>query len=148
MLACFAVAVGSLPAHADLGPIIARYGNWDVHRFIDKMTDKVECVATYQGNSDIQLSRYNLFMKFKGTPEGYRYRLNDEPASPITPVVRPLRKIGAIGFAGTLLDRLVRSERLRVEVSIVRFPKRFEVKQIDLNLSGIYNAYSAVYHCR
>ena len=148
LAAWFAVAAGSLPAQADLGPIIARYGNWEVHRYIDKMTDKVQCIATYRGRTNVQLTNYNLMIKTVGTPRSFRYRLNDEPASGMITTSELARGIGTIEIAGALFDRLVHAARLRVQVLTYRFVQKYELREFDLDLNGIYSAYGAVYHCR
>jgi hypothetical protein len=130
------------PARGDLGTIIQSYGNWDLRRSIDNMTDKVRCLATYKGNNRIQLSDDILYISVSGGPKGFEYRLDDEAKSGMVLVSDTLREVGAISFEGGLLDRLVKSRRLRVQVVTY-----LDVKEYDLDLNGIYPAYGALRSC-
>jgi hypothetical protein len=106
------------------------------------MTDKVGCTATYKGNNGIQLSSNVLYVSVQGGPKGFEYRIDDGPKSAMVLVSDTLQQIGAIPFEGTLFSQVVRSHRLRIVVVTY-----LDVKQFDLDLSGIYDAYGAVDHC-
>ena len=143
-LILFDLLAGAGSASAGLGPVIATYGNWDIRRDQDMMTDRVTCVATYKNNANVQLGGSGLHVKVSKNPLGYLYRIDDEPVRARHTFRGDLmRRVGLITFAGSVFGRLLNANRLRLQVV-----GRRRTQEFDLKLDGINNAYSAVYYCR
>ena len=138
-----ALALWALPAQAGLSPVIASYGKWEVRRATDLMTDQVACLATYQGNNSIQLMRDTLYLRFDRAPRAYRYRIDDQPISPLIATSPANSRARIIALAGAAFGQLVGARRLRLEIVSLH-----DVAQFDIDLDGIAGAYGAVYYCR
>jgi|SRR5579862_5762803 len=138
-----AVGLWALPARAALGPVIASYGKWEVRRATDLMTDQVACLATYRGNNSIQLTRDTFYLRFGHAPRAYRYRIDDQPVSPMIATSRANAHARIIALAGAAFGQIVRARRLRLEIVTLH-----DAAQFDIDLDGIAGAYGAVYYCR
>ncbi|MGE5268287.1 MAG: hypothetical protein ACM3JG_01300 [Thiohalocapsa sp.] len=133
-------------AAADVsGPVVASYGNWDVHRTAAAITGHGECIATYRGRERVELYNNMLILQSSSwrNPRAFRYRIDELPATGFMTASDLVRRSRTIGFDGDAFNRLLRARRLRVEVVNLH-----DVLEFDLDLNGIYNAYGAVYHCR
>lgn len=138
-----ALALAVSPARAALGPVVASYGKWDVRHATDLMTDRITCLATYRGNNSIQLARDTLYLRFDHAPRAYRYRIDDQPVSPMIASSRATSRARIIALAGAAFGQIVKARRLRLEIVTLH-----DAAQFDIDLDGIAAAYSAVYYCR
>ena len=127
------------PAVADLGEVIATYGNWDVRRSVDMMTDEVTCVATHVDNSSIQLSDDVLYISIKGGPQGFRYRVDSDHVTDLQLVSDTETEIGAIGFKQEHFRALLGASRLRIQVVTY-----LSIENLDIDLSGFSGAHTHV----
>jgi len=149
LLGAALVAVGlaaAVPAVAErLGPVIASYGNWDIRRSAELMSDRTKCTATYRSDSGVQLTRTALYLRVARNPSGYEFRIDDEPTLYRLgiPTHHLFWLMRAIAIGGPEFQRIVRARRLRVAVTSLH-----QLFEFDLDLDGISNAYSAVYYCR
>lgn len=143
LAAGLALALAASPVRAELGPVIASYGKWDVRRATDLMTDRITCLATYKGNNSIQLTRDMLYLRFTHVPRAYRYRIDDQPVSPMIATSRANAHARIVALAGTAFGQIVKARRLRLEIATTR-----DAAQFDIDLDGIAGAYGAVYYCR
>jgi hypothetical protein len=136
--------VSTVPARADLGAVIARYGNWEVRRAGDLMTGKTYCGATYKARPDIQLYRDALYIKASSwrNPRAYRYRIDDQPVSPMVTAPAVVWRTRTVAFQGAEFNRLLQAHRLRLQVMMLH-----TLSEFDLDLTGIYSAYGAIYYC-
>jgi hypothetical protein len=142
-----ALAASLVPAQAKLGPVIAHYGKWSIHRGTDLMTDRVVCLATYEGSHQFQLYSDGLYVKFPEGPRAYRYRIDDDPISPTIDAKAANWHSRLITLEGAAFNRLVTAHRLRLHVVTQHF-SAIHVNEIDLDLDRIYSAYGALYYCR
>ena len=137
--------LGAWPAHADLGSVIARYGNWEVRRATDLMSGRTYCGAIYKARPDIQLYRDALYIKASAwrNPRAYRYRIDDLPLSPMIQAPAIVWRTRTVAFQGAEFNQLLKAHRLRLQVMTLH-----TLKEFDLDLAGIYSAYGAIYYCR
>src|SRR4051794_6111918 len=87
------------PSHAEMGQVIKSFGQWDIHRSVDNMTDKAECTGTYKSDNRIQLNKDSLYIGTRG-PQGFYYRIDDDKPSDMQLVSQILQRIGAVKFEG------------------------------------------------
>jgi hypothetical protein len=133
------VALGSGTAVAALGEVIATFGKWDVRRSVDMMTDEVTCIATHHDGNNIQLYDDVLYISVRGSPRGFKYRLDNKSPSDMQLVSDTERQIGAISLRGSQFRQVLQSSRLRVQIVTYSAMKKF-----DLELAGIKSAHARI----
>ncbi len=122
-----------------------RFGNWDVEKEIDPMTDKASCTALYRGKPYVQLSLGAFFigMRGRGSVEAITLRFDDNPPRTMRLPSRLEKEIGAVQFTPEELNNLLYAKRLRVQVLTLLGSLVNE----DLDLTGTQDAWSAVRAC-
>jgi hypothetical protein len=118
--------------------VIQRFGNWQVHRRIDDITRRVDCVAIYRNEQSARLTYTSLFVAV-AEPKKFQYRIDDRPTSSVHSVDREPQTMG-IRFQGPILDWVLRSKRLRIKV----LTYTSQVVRFDFDLAGITAAYKLV----
>lgn len=130
------LAIAMAPiANANLAtaPVVFTSGSWSVVRTIDAMSDKTDCTGIYKGDRSIQLTDDTLFISVAGGLEGITVRYGEQPAERLRLATDIEKRIRAVSISGNGFQKLLGSERLRVQVStMVR-----GIKTFDLDLSGL-----------
>lgn len=123
-------------ALADDEKKVATFGKWDVYYSKDIMTDKPSCVARYKGKENAQLTVSSFAVGSLIYPDGYEYRLDDEPSSAMQINGNTGKRIGAIIIdKKSIVDKLISSKRLRIQIV------GGKLYQFDISLSGASSAH-------
>jgi hypothetical protein len=137
----FSTSVAAIAQSLSKAPVIATEANWKVLQIKDAMTDKVNCVAIYKGNHDIQLSLGTLYISYKGRGgvASYSIRIDDAPAGKLRLASKTEENLSTI-IIEKELPKITSAKRLRVSGRTVL---RTLISE-DLDLDGIAAAYAVV----
>lgn len=108
--------MASFAAFGGLGDKKAVIEGWEIYRQVDIMTDEVSCIATYKGKSKIQLDDGALAVGGVVYPEGYQYRIDDQPQSSMQLTSSSEKQVGAVIIEGDLFKEVLKSKRFRIQV--------------------------------
>lgn len=113
---------------------------WQLRKSKGSFDDKVSCVISPIGKPYIQFTRGDLYIGYKGRGgiNGFRYRIDDQPASEMQ-LPSPIEKqIGALRLTGGVFSQIVSASRLRIStLTLVA-----GIDEEDLNLAGLRKLYS------
>jgi hypothetical protein len=132
------VQVAQAGAIADM-KVIAKSDSWELRQEQDSFSGKAECVIVEIGNYDVQISKGFLFIVYKGRGgvRSYRYRIDDgQPSKTILPS-EVEQQIATVVLKDRAFLNILNAKRLRVQTETY-----FDVKQEDINLSGLRDLYS------
>lgn len=127
----------SYAVSASFGEVTFSSFNWEVREKIDSMTDKLSCIILLTDEKGrVQANNSALYIATKGTPRGYKTRINSKPVSNLQLVSKIEEKTKSLAFKGDFFNELLKADRLRVEYSTYTTSSNF----VDIPLKGLSNA--------
>lgn len=123
-------------AFAGIGKKIEVVGGWTIYRHVSAMSDKVTCTGVLGADFAVQLNDNEIFLSVPGGPEGYKFRVDNDPPSHF--IVKPYLVSASLGFVrirSKNFNQVLDGKRLRVLV--VTYQGDIN---LDINLSNIKTA--------
>lgn len=133
-----ALLLAATGASADLSTAerAGTFGQWEVLRDIDKMTDKVSCVGIYRSDKKIQLAEDGMYIAVSGGIESVTLRFGSDQARPMRLAKKMEKDVRAVMLEGEEFQGAIGADRLRMQVLTLVSG----LKEYDLNMSGASQA--------
>lgn len=132
----FPLSASEKPNIADsLGSTIHSYRDWEVRQKIDPMTDELVCTINNIAKPYVQASPERIMISFqgKGGISGYKLRVDQEPVTPLMLPSKLEKDLSTVIIVGPLVDRLLSSERLRVQTTPILRSQGLQFEDISLH---------------
>lgn len=110
--------------------------SWELNKSVDDFTGKQTCVITSPDQPLVEIdppSSFFVSLQGRGGVAGYRYRIDQQPASPMRLPTKMESDTSTVIIEGQEFARVVAGTRLRIEILTVLS----SVLDLDLNLRGI-----------